>query len=878
MKKNLLPIIYILFFLLLGIGNVFAQEMLTGTVKDNTGTLPGVSVQIKGTTLGAITDVNGKFSLSVPSPSTVLVFTFIGYASQERAVKGQKTLEVTLVQDAMNLSEFVVTGVVNNKSALESSVAITSIKPKSIERLGAVTTAEIFKSIPGVHSESTGGEGNANISVRGIPISTGGAKFLQLHEDGLPVMQFGDIAFGNADIFLRSDQTISRIEAIRGGSASTFASNSPAGIINFISKNGAVEGGTIGTTFGLDYKNLRTDFEYGAPIANGWRFHLGGFFRTGNGPRDAGYTANYGGQVKANLTKEFKNGYVRVYFKHLDDKAISYMPMPVMASGTGKDPNFESIPGFDAKNAALQSPEFLHILSVDGNGNSRTTNMADGMHPISNAFGTEFSFDLGEGWKITNKGRKAFNSGSFNAPFPVQIMKADALAQSIGGANYTASYAYGENAGKALTAAELTNLNGNGLLMKIATFDVQINSLDNFTNDFFLTKKFNKVNLTAGYYKANQRINMTWLWQTYTTDVQSQPRLINIASGDSSFYSEGGLTAHGIPAWGNCCTRGYDMNYTIDAPYANVGVELTDMINVDASIRYDFGDAAGYYLGNKQAAIDVNNDGTISPVEESVTVLNTSEAKPVNYNFNYVSYSLGANLKLDEAKAIYARYSKGGRANADRLLYSSFLTSAGGAIEGLDADKVSQAELGLKYNSPKIAFTVTGFYSYISEQNEEFGKTINTEFNSAGAEFETSVNLGNFNATASAIYTTAKIKKSLSETEVGNVPRRTPALMYNINPSYTYKKAVIGLSFIGTTKVYSQNDNAIVLPAYLYLNAFASYDITKGFTLSANVNNLTNTLGFTEMEGDGFVDNTTNYMRARPITGRASTLSLTYRC
>ena len=118
-------------------------------------------------------------------------------------------------------------------------MAITSIKPKTLGQLGATTTAEVFKSIPGIHSESTGGEGNANISVRGVPISTGGSKFLQLHEDGLPVMQFGDIMFGNADIFLRSDKTLARVEAIRGGSASTFASNSPAGIINFISKTGS---------------------------------------------------------------------------------------------------------------------------------------------------------------------------------------------------------------------------------------------------------------------------------------------------------------------------------------------------------------------------------------------------------------------------------------------------------------------------------------------------------------------------------------------------------------------------------------------------------------------------------------------------------------
>jgi outer membrane receptor protein involved in Fe transport len=61
---------------------------------------------------------------------------------------------------------------------------------------------------------------------------------LLIQEDGLPVMQFGDIAFGTQDQFTRFDSFVSRVEALRGGSASVFASNSPAGIINFITKTG----------------------------------------------------------------------------------------------------------------------------------------------------------------------------------------------------------------------------------------------------------------------------------------------------------------------------------------------------------------------------------------------------------------------------------------------------------------------------------------------------------------------------------------------------------------------------------------------------------------------------------------------------------------
>jgi outer membrane receptor protein involved in Fe transport len=68
---------------------------------------------------------------------------------------------------------------------------------------------------------------------------------VQLQEDGLPVMEFGDIIGASSDTFLRADLNLERVESIRGGSASTFASNSPGGIINFISATGEQAGGML---------------------------------------------------------------------------------------------------------------------------------------------------------------------------------------------------------------------------------------------------------------------------------------------------------------------------------------------------------------------------------------------------------------------------------------------------------------------------------------------------------------------------------------------------------------------------------------------------------------------------------------------------------
>ena len=264
-----------------------------------------------------------------------------------------------------NDAEIVVTAVARSANRLDSSVSVSSLSSEAIAQSAPRSAAELFRSLPGIRSESSGGEGNANIQVRGIPISTGGAKFLQLQEDGLPVLEFGDIAFGNADIFLRADSNIARVEAVRGGSASTFASNSPGGVINLISKTGTTEGGSIMGTIGADYGEYRLDADYGGKLTESLSFHVGGFYRVGEGPRRAGYDGNKGGQIKANLTKTFDSGFIRLNFKYLDDRAIGYLPSPVRVTGTNADPKYEGLPGLSPQNDTIHSA-FFHPRSDAG--------------------------------------------------------------------------------------------------------------------------------------------------------------------------------------------------------------------------------------------------------------------------------------------------------------------------------------------------------------------------------------------------------------------------------------------------------------------------------------------------------------------------------
>lgn len=874
MKKSTLFLKKMLFVVALLLFNLsFSQSSsLSGKVTDAKGeAVVGANVVLSSGSKSVSTNAEGMYSFSgLADGSVTVTVSYIGFATEKKTVdvKGSTTMDFQLQDDSKVLEEVVVTGVVNPRAKIKSSVSITTLDVKQVEQSAPRSTAEIFRTIPGIRSESSGGEGNANISVRGVPISSGGSKYLQIQEDGLPVLLYGDIAFATADIFTRFDRNIAKIEAIRGGSASTLSSNSPGGIINFISKTGKTEGGSMVTSFGLDYNDFRTDIEYGARIGDGLYFHAGGFYRTGEGVRSPGFTANNGGQFKMNVTKEFENGSVTVYAKFLNDRAAAFMPMPIKVTGSNSNPNWESISGYDATSGTQQSPYLMHNVGLDGNGNVRRGNVADGMHPVSKTLGASINFELADGWKLTNNGRFSSNSGQFITPFPAEVASAATIANSFG-AGSTLTYA---NDGTAFN-------NPNGLVSRIHMFDVELNNFNNFMNDLRITKKFDKFGLTAGYFKSIQNISMSWLWNSYLQEVSdNNPRLINVTDAGGNLLSTNGLYAYGVPAWGNCCTRNYDTQYNVSAPYANVSFDATDKLSLEGGIRFDMGQVNGSFAGSSQTVYDINNDNVISAPESSVSAINTANTTAVDYDYDYVSYSLGANYLIDANQSVFARYSKGASAKADRILFSGLNYLDGDKINSLDY--LAQAELGYKRKFSKGYVYATFFTSTTTEEGgfeATSNSIIENDYRSMGLEVESSYNVNNdFNLRGGFTYTKAEITSGAND---GNEPRRQPKMMYNFIPTYKFGKAnnVFGLSFIGQTKAYAQDSNELVMNGFVIVNGFVELGITKGLSLNLAGNNLFNTLAITEAEEGSITANTTNIVRARPLPGRSLSMALTYK-
>ncbi len=149
---------------------VSAQQTVTGTVTEPLGPLPGVNIIVKGTQNGTTTDFDGRYSLSNVSEDAVLIFSYLGFITQEVAVAGKTIIDVILQEDAAALDEIVVVGY-GTQSKREITGAISQIKSEDIAQVVVANpTAALQGKLAGVQVESAGGAPGSptNVFVRGV--------------------------------------------------------------------------------------------------------------------------------------------------------------------------------------------------------------------------------------------------------------------------------------------------------------------------------------------------------------------------------------------------------------------------------------------------------------------------------------------------------------------------------------------------------------------------------------------------------------------------------------------------------------------------------------------------------------------------------------
>ncbi len=188
-----------------------AQEGgISGTVADTRGNVLGAaSIVIEEVGLQTSSGNDGMYSIAGLLPGSYTVRArVIGYRSQAATVTVRfaetATQDFSLAADPLTMEALIVTGTREPRLKLESSTAITTLSSFEIERIQPRSTADLLKSIPGFYVESSGGEVNNNLFVRGLP-QAGSYQYVVLLEDGIPAFDANDLFFLGADNLIRFD-------------------------------------------------------------------------------------------------------------------------------------------------------------------------------------------------------------------------------------------------------------------------------------------------------------------------------------------------------------------------------------------------------------------------------------------------------------------------------------------------------------------------------------------------------------------------------------------------------------------------------------------------------------------------------------------------
>jgi TonB-linked SusC/RagA family outer membrane protein len=171
-----------------------ADRTISGTVTstEDGAPIPGVNVLAKGTTRGTVTDVNGKYSLSVPDNATALLFSYVGFESVERALGSSSVLDVALKPDVKVLQDVVVIGY-GEREKKDLTGAISAVKAEDIAKSIAVQPELAMQGrMTGVFVSTPGGAPNQRPQVRIRGVSTFGYAEPLYVIDGIPVTEFGD--------------------------------------------------------------------------------------------------------------------------------------------------------------------------------------------------------------------------------------------------------------------------------------------------------------------------------------------------------------------------------------------------------------------------------------------------------------------------------------------------------------------------------------------------------------------------------------------------------------------------------------------------------------------------------------------------------------
>lgn len=756
----------------------------------------------------------------------------------------------------------------------DASFAVTTLSNEAIERAAPNSTADILRTVPGVMAESSGGQNGANIFVRGYP-SGGDAQFVTFQLAGVPIFPPSTLSFLENSQLIRLDETVQRIEAVRGGTGSLFSNGQPGLTVNVVPRTGGSTLKGFAKFSYTDFDEARGDAWVSGPLGNNTGFMVGGYYAQGNGLRDPGFRAEKGGQITANISHDFDGrGSVMVYARYLNDRGQWLLPIPIVSNAQGKPTAY---PGFDAGNDTLMGPETRRTTTLVG----RNVDLAEGRGADVINAGIAFDYELTEGLRFRERvaylGGHADTLGLVPSEAPTS---AAIVATRLGGAGATlTSLTYNNGAGAVAGGA-------NAQVMRAGIWEVR-KKISSFVSDTALELNTGNNKLTGGFYYSNYSSFDAWtLGNQVLLAAEPNARLLNLtltsATGTPQQATLRGFT--GGPGFQvRASYSGADTAF-----YAVDEFQITPELRVDGGVRWQRHSVDATITTPRTAAQGgtVNLDGNPNTLyDNAITVLGTPRI--VKYRESAWSWTAGVNYDFSRNIGAFARYSRGNSfPQFDNLREASDLNIANKT--GLAATaEVDTYEAGLKLSSTFANFYATVFrnkFDGLATTALILVNGVNTPVSSNGGAKATGVELEGvvrpfpgFSIAAAGTYLDAKYRDFFTSNgavdNTGNQVQRQPKWAWRVTPAYELPLGSIRPSLFATLQYtgdrFSDAENAQVLPKFYQLDAGVSVEVNERLKLMVTGNNLTDKLGLTEGNPRIIGNQGSGNILARPILGRS---------
>jgi outer membrane receptor protein involved in Fe transport len=703
----------------------------------------------------------------------------------------------------------------------EASFAVTTISAEDIEKISPQSTADLFRSIPGVWVESSGGVSGANIDVRGLP-GGGDAPFVTLAINGSPIYGTETLSFLEQSTIFRVDETIAGVEGLRGGPNAVFGKGEPGLTVNFnLWEGGPETEGRIKYSTS-DYDLQRLDGRLSGEIAEDFYYMIGGYIQSSPGIRDAQFSAEEGNQFTINLTKRFETGKINLFTRVTDDHGQWVLP-------------FSLTSGLDLGNfAQIGNATRFRELQTNAAGSTQVFDFAKGRGWDGAVSGGSVEFDVGGGFTIRDQ--FTFTSGDADTYGLVSNGGSTTVGEVIAQPGGPAFVATASNPTVALAPTEFVQNYRHWVVQK---------DIEALINDISINKVFAESHdVTFGYYRATWSSDDFWL-------LGGDLPVHNVDNGEP--LAPNTTPAHVAAASGGTVAAPFGLqdggDARVEAFYLADSWQITDQLRLDLGVRRE-----DWTLNFTNDSGPGFPDGTINQATE----LNDDET----------AYTGAVNFDITDELGVFVRYTEG-------FLFPHFDEIRDNQNT---VDEVLQYEGGVKYSTPSLRLYATAYYN----ENDAFTSTVGgvlppTAFRTEayGVELDGTIYFGDLAVSLIGTVQETEITESTTPTDVGNQVQRQPDWQVRISPSYSFEYGDFATTiYLAASLIddrFEDRGNTVVLEGYEKIDLGVIVNTAGGLYFQVHGDNINDSDGLTE--GDARDPADTN---GRPIFGRSVMFSVGY--